>query len=42
MGAKSQNIVNPSKDPLVLWTNGGPGCSGFTAALTEQGPFRAR
>ena len=32
---------NPAADPLVLWTNGGPGCSGLTGFLSEQGPFRA-
>ena len=32
---------NPATDPLVLWTNGGPGCSGLTGFLSEQGPFRA-
>mmetsp|Transcript_281 Transcript_281/g.554 ORF Transcript_281/g.554 Transcript_281/m.554 type:complete len:478 (-) Transcript_281:348-1781(-) len=31
---------NPAKDPLVLWTNGGPGCSGLSGFLGEQGPFR--
>ena len=31
---------SPSKDPLVLWTNGGPGCSGLAGFMTEQGPFR--
>merc|ERR1711907_568813 len=35
---ESQN--RPDSDPLVLWTNGGPGCSGISGFMTEQGPFR--
>lgn len=35
-------VPNPRSKPVILWLNGGPGCSSLNGAFLENGPFQVR
>jgi len=35
-----ESLNSPADDPVVVWFNGGPGCSSMLGFFSENGPFK--